>query len=207
MRSYKIFSPIPINFIACSGSYYRKMEKKITEESLLELLGDESKRKEGMTVLIRSYQAPLYWHIRKMIISHDDSKDVLQEVFVRVWRNIGKFKGDSSIFTWLFRIASNESIRFLEKKQRQQVHKMNMQEMLEKELETEPYISGDEIQIALQKALFTLTDRQRMVFNMRYFDEMEYSDIASILETTVNNVKVLYHNAKNQVQETIKKEL
>jgi RNA polymerase sigma-70 factor (ECF subfamily) len=183
------------------------MEKKITEESLLELLGDESKRKEGMTVLIRSYQAPLYWHIRKMIISHDDSKDVLQEVFVRVWRNIGKFKGDSSIFTWLFRIASNESIRFLEKKKRQQVHKMNMQEMLEKELETEPYISGDEIQIALQKALFTLTDRQRMVFNMRYFDEMEYSDIASILETTVNNVKVLYHNAKNQVQETIKKEL
>jgi RNA polymerase sigma-70 factor, ECF subfamily len=183
------------------------MEKENTEENLLELLGNENKRKEGMAELINLYQAPLYWHIRKMIISHEDSKDVLQDVFVRVWRNIGKFRGDSSVFTWLFRIASNESIRFLEKKQRQQVHKMNMQEMLVKELEAEPFISGDEIQIALQKALFGLTDRQRLVFNMRYFDEMDYTEIASILETTVNNVKVLYHNAKNQVQGTIKKEL
>jgi RNA polymerase sigma-70 factor (ECF subfamily) len=183
------------------------MEKENTEEDLLKLLGNESKRREGMAVLINSYQAPLYWHIRKMVISHEDSKDVLQDVFVRVWRNIGQFRGDSAIFTWLFRIASNESIRFLEKKQRQQVHKMNMQEMLVKELEDEPFISADEIQLALQKALFGLTDRQRLVFNMHYFDEMDYTEIASILETTVNNVKVLYHNAKNQVQETIKKEL
>jgi RNA polymerase sigma-70 factor, ECF subfamily len=198
---------ISINFIPREGSYPRYMEQKMTDHHLLALLKDESSRKEGMAVLINSYQAPLYWHIRKMILSHDDSKDVLQEVFVRVWRNIGKFKGDSSVFTWLFRIASNESIRFLEKKQRQQVHKMNIQEILIKELETEPFISGDEIQLALQKALFGLTDRQRLVFNMRYFDEMDYTEIASILETTVNNVKVLYHNAKNQVQETIKKEL
>jgi RNA polymerase sigma-70 factor, ECF subfamily len=183
------------------------MEKKITEGNLPELLRDESKKKEGMALLIRTYQASLYWHIRKMVINHDDSKDVLQEVFLRAWRNIGQFKGDSSIFAWLFRIASNESLRFLEKKQRQLVHRMNMQGMLVNELETEPFISGDEIQIALQKALFNLTDRQRLVFNMRYFDEMDYTDIASILETTVNNVKVLYHYAKNQVQETIKKEL
>jgi RNA polymerase sigma-70 factor, ECF subfamily len=183
------------------------MEKKITEENLLGLLRDEGKRKEGMVMLIRTYQASLYWHIRKMIINHDDSKDVLQEVFLRVWRNIGKFKGDSAIFTWLFRIASNESIRFLKKKQRQQIHKMNMQGILTNELETGPFISGDDIELALQKALFTLTDRQRLVFNMRYFDEMEYADIASILETTDNNVKVLYHYAKKQVEELIKNEL
>jgi len=164
-------------------------------------------RKERLVELIHAYKEPLYWHIRKMVIDHDDSKDVLQEVFIRVWRNLENFRGDTPIFNWLYRIASNESLRFLHKKRMQNKHKENIKEILTRELESSGYVSGENIQIALQKAILTLTDRQRLVFNMRYFDELEYGDIADILDTTANNAKVLYHHAKNQVQEILKQEL
>jgi RNA polymerase sigma factor (sigma-70 family) len=183
------------------------MEQEINEKILLGLVSNAKSRREGMAVLVHSYQERLYWHIRKMVINHDDARDVLQETLVRVWKNIHQFKGDSAIFTWLFRIASNESIRFLEKKQRRLKNKMEIQEILVRELETAPFIYGDAIRIALQKAILMLTDRQRLVFNMRYFDDMEYADIAVILETTVNNVKVLYHNAKIRIEEILKEEI
>jgi RNA polymerase sigma factor (sigma-70 family) len=183
------------------------MEKKVTEEFMFRLLKNEKSRREGMAVLIRTYQERLYWHIRKMVINHDDAKDVLQETLVRTWKNIHQFNGDSAVFSWLFRIASNESFRFLERKQRHLRNRMSMQEMLIRELETDPLISGDEIQIALQKAILSLTNRQRLVFNMHYFDEMDYSEIAVALKTTVNNVKVLFHNARKQIEEIIKEEI
>lgn len=164
-------------------------------------------RKDTLSELIHSYKEPLYWHIRKMVIDHDDTKDVLQEVFIRVWRNLDNFRGNTTIFNWLYRIASNESLRFLDKKRRINEQKENIQDILTRELDSSLYISGDIIQMTLQKALLTLTDRQRLVFNMHYFDDLEYSDIAEILETTVNNVKVLYHNAKNQIQAIIRQEL
>lgn len=183
------------------------MEKLNAENNLIALLKDEKSRKEGIAALIKTYQMPLYWHIRKLVVNHDDSKDVLQEVFLRVWRSIDQFKGDSKLFTWLFRIATNESLRFNERKQKQLKSQMSLQEMLEKEMETSPFISGEEIQIALQKAIFKLTEKQRLVFNMHYFDELDYSDIAEILETTANNVKVLYHYAKNSIEAELKSEL
>lgn len=183
------------------------MEKLNAEDNLIALLKDEKSRKEGVAALIKTYQMPLYWHIRKLVINHDDTKDVLQEVFLRVWRSIDQFKGDSKLFTWLYRIATNESIRLNERKQRQLKNQLSLQEMLESELETSAYISGEEIQIALQKAILALTEKQRLVFNMHYFDDLDYSDIAEILETTVNNVKVLYHYAKNSIEEQLKREL
>lgn len=183
------------------------MEKLNAENNLIALLKDEKSRKEGIAALIKTYQMPLYWHIRKLVVNHDDSKDVLQEVFLRVWRSIDQFKGDSKLFTWLFRIATNESLRFNERKQKQLKNQMSLQEMLEKEMEASPFISGEEIQIALQKAIFKLTEKQRLVFNMHYFDELDYSDIAEILETTANNVKVLYHYAKNSIEAELKSEL
>lgn len=183
------------------------MEKLKAEDNLIALLKDEKSRKEGVAALIKTYQMPLYWHIRKLVINHDDTKDVLQEVFLRVWRSIDQFKGDSKLFTWLYRIATNESIRLNERKQRQLKNQLSLQEMLESELETSAYISGEEIQIALQKAILALTEKQRLVFNMHYFDDLDYSDIAEILETTANNVKVLYHYAKNSIEEQLKREL
>ena len=179
------------------------MEKKITEDRILGLLKNSKTKKEGVDVLIKIYQEPLYWHIRKLVISHDDSKDVLQEVFMRVWRNIDQFKGDSKLFTWLYRIAGNESLRFLERKRKDFDRQMSIRDMLETELETSDFISGEEIQMLLQKAILELTEKQRLVFNMRYFDEMEYADIAEIVESTVGSVKVLYHNAKIQIEKQI----
>jgi RNA polymerase sigma-70 factor (ECF subfamily) len=183
------------------------MEKLNAEDNLIALLKVEKTRKEGIAALIKTYQMPLYWHIRKLVVDHDDSKDVLQEVFLRVWRNIDQFKGDSKLFTWLYRIATNESLRFNERKQKQLKNQLNLMEMLEKELETSPFISGEEIQIALQRAILGLTEKQRLVFNMHYFDDLDYSDIAEILETTANNVKVLYHYAKNSIEYQLKREL
>ena len=177
------------------------------ETEILEWIRNKETMKKGVSLLIEVYQMPLYWHIRKILVCHDDSRDVLQEVFIRVWRKIDQFKGDSNLFTWLYRIATNESLRFLEKKQKNIADKMSIQEMLEYELEASPFISGEEIQIVLQKAILKLTDKQRLVFNMRYFDALDYSDIAAILETTVNNVKVLYHNAKNSIEDLIEREL
>lgn len=183
------------------------MKNLVTEEYLLELLRNSGTKKEGVAALIERYQMPLYWHIRKLVVNHDDSKDVLQEVFLRVWRNIDQFKGDSKLFTWLYRIATNESLRFLERKLKRMAPQISIQEMLELELETSAYISGEEIQLTLQKAILGLTEKQRLVFNMHYFDELDYTDIATILETTVNNVKVLYHYAKNKIEGQIKNEL
>lgn len=183
------------------------MERRPTDEFLLVLLRNEKRKAEGIGALIKTYQEPLYWHIRKLVINHDDTKDVLQEVFLRVWRNVGQFKGDSKLFTWLYRIAGNESLRFLERKQKQLDRKVSIREMLEKELETSDFISGDEIQIVLQKAILNLTEKQRLVFNLHYFDELDYADIAEIAESTVNSVKVLYHNAKSHIEKQIKKEI
>lgn len=183
------------------------MEKLIAEDNLIALLKDKKSMKEGVSALIKTYQMPLYWHIRKIVVNHDDSKDVLQEVFLRIWQNIDQFKGDSKLFTWLYRIATNESLRFNERKQRQLKNKLSLPEMLEKELETSPFISGEEIQIALQKAILKLTEKQRLVFNMHYFDDLDYNDIAEILETSANNVKVLYHHARKIIEDQLKKEL
>lgn len=182
------------------------MQTKNTEDKLLKLLQTKASKMQGVTFLIDQYQEQLYWHIRKLVVNHDDARDVLQEVFLRVWRNIDSFKGESRLFTWLYRIASNEAIRFLERKQRQLDHQMNIQEMLIHELETSPYISGEEIELKLQKAILKLTDKQRLVFNMRYFDDMSYESISEIMESTVNSVKVMYHYAKTQLKEQLKNE-
>lgn len=183
------------------------MEKQPNDEFLLRLLRNEKRKAEGVELLIKTYQEPLYWHIRKLVISHDDSKDVLQEVFMRVWSGIGQFKGDSKLFSWLYRIAGNESIRFLERKTRLQNNQSSVQEILELELATLPFISGEEIQIALQKAILKLPDKQRLVFNLRYFDELDYAEIAEIIESTVNSAKVLFHNAKTRIEEQLKHEI
>ncbi|HPR30492.1 MAG TPA: RNA polymerase sigma factor [Prolixibacteraceae bacterium] len=157
--------------------------------------------------LIETYEEGLYWYLRKIIISHDNTKDVLQETFVRVWKNLGSFKGEAKISTWIYRIAHNEAIRFLEKeKRRYEELGMTIEEGLKNKLQSDEYVSGDDIQMKLQMALLKLPVTQRSVFTMRYFDEMSYDDIAEILETSVNSLKVSYHHAKNKIEEILKTE-
>jgi RNA polymerase sigma-70 factor, ECF subfamily len=180
------------------------MDKCAIESKIVELVKNKQTRKQGVSLLIDLYQEQLYWHIRKMIISHDDTKDVLQEVFLRVWKNIDRFKGDSKLSSWLYRIATNETIRFLDKKRGLLQNSSELEESLTKELESSDFINGDKIQMELQKAILKLPEKQRLAFNMRYFDEMKYEDIAEILETTVNSSKVSYYHAKTKIEQLMK---
>ena len=175
------------------------------DKELLLKLRDPETRNYGFNLLVRKYQQKIYWHIRKMVIDHDDSDDLVQEVFVKVWKNLGKFREDAQLYTWIYRIATNECLNFLRKKKNKffiPIH--DAQNELAEKLDNSPYIDGDEIQLKLQKALLKLPNKQRLVFNMKYFDEMKYEEISKITETTVGSLKANYHHAVKKIEEFLK---
>ncbi|MCK4561272.1 MAG: RNA polymerase sigma factor [Flavobacteriaceae bacterium] len=147
------------------------------------------------------YKERLYWHIRKIVIIHDDADDVLQNTFIKIFKNIGKFKGDSKLYSWMYRIATNESITHLNKKANlNRIDNETLQNQLVENLEADVYFDGDEIQLKLQKALATLPQKQQLVFNMKYFDNMKYDDISEILGTSVGALKASYHHARKKIE-------
>ncbi|MCD6544551.1 MAG: RNA polymerase sigma factor [Flavobacteriaceae bacterium] len=153
------------------------------------------------------YKERLYWHIRKIVLIHDDADDVLQNTFIKIFNNISKFKGDSKLYSWMYRIATNESLTHLKKKA--SLHKINnetLQNQLVEKLEADVYFDGDEIQLKLQKALATLPQKQRLVFNMKYFDHMKYDDISEVLETSVGALKASYHHARKKIEAYLTRE-
>lgn len=173
-----------------------------SDEEILALYSDENSRNMALHYLIQKYQQKLYWHIRKIVISHDDTDDVLQNTFIKVWKGLGGFNRESQLFTWLYRVATNESLTFLKQKQRTQttsIHPIEYQ--LSKSLESDNFFKGDEIQLKLQKAILTLPEKQRIVFNMRYYDEMPYEQISGVLETSVGALKASYHLAAKKIEE------
>ena len=174
------------------------------EKEILLKIKDPASRNNGFDLLVKTYQQRLYWHIRKMVLDHDDTDDLLQEVFIKVWKNIDKFREDSNLFTWLYKIATNECLNFLKrKKNKYHVSVEDTSRELYDKLDNNPYISGSEIQIKLQKALLKLPDKQRLVFNMKYFDDMKYEDISKITETSVGSLKASYHIAVKKIEEYI----
>lgn len=149
----------------------------------------------------------MYWHIRKMVIDHDDTDDLVQECFVKVWKNIDSFREDAQLYTWIYRIATNESLNFLRKKKNKfflPIHDVASE--LTRKLDTGNNLDGDAIQLKLQKALLKLPDKQRLVFNMKYFDELKYEEIAEITKTTVGSLKASYHHAVKKIEEFIKED-
>jgi len=155
--------------------------------------------------ILRKYQERLYWHIRKIVISHEDSDDILQNTFIKVWRGLDQFREDSKLYTWLYRIATNESLTFLkQKKKRQYIPFMDVEHQLMNVLESDEYFSGDQIQLKLQKAIITLPEKQRLVFNMKYFDEMKYEDMSRILDTSVGALKASFHHAVKKIEKYLK---
>ncbi len=147
------------------------------------------------------YKERLYWHIRKIVISHDDADDVLQNTFIKVYRNINNFKAESKLYSWMYRIATNESITFINKRAKQNAVDVNdMQYKLAENLEADVYFDGDEMQLQLQKAIAILPQKQQLVFNMKYFDDMKYKDISEILETSVGALKASYHHAVKKIE-------
>ena len=177
------------------------------DQEIIEQFRNEQTRNYAFNLLVREYQKRLYWHIRKIIIDHDDTDDVLQNVFIKVWKNLSNFKEESQLFTWMYRIATNESINFLnQKKKRAGIPLDDVSAFLANNLESDSYYKGDEIQTKLQKAILTLPDKQRIVFNMKYFDEMKYEEMSKILETSVGALKASYHHAVKKIETYLTKD-
>lgn len=176
----------------------------IDEIRLVELLKDESTAHKAFEALVEAYSEPLYWQIRKLVISHDETDDLLQNVFLKAWKNIHNFRGEAKLSTWLHKIAINESLNFLhQERQKREITDDSQDEYLLKNLEADTYFDGDALQLALQKAIASLPEKQRLVFNMRYYDEMKYDEISELLGTSVGALKASYHHAVKKIVQNI----
>lgn len=177
------------------------------DQQLLSDLKNEKKKQQAFRILVDKYKERLYWHIRKIVLSHDDADDVLQETFIKIWQNISSFRADSGLYTWIYRIATNESLSFLSQKKRKYINNSEeINDYLIENLKADPYFSGDEIQMKLQKAIAQLPKKQRLVFNMRYFDEVKYQDMSKILGTSEGALKASFHHAMKKVEAFLKDE-
>lgn len=176
-----------------------------TEDQFVQRLQDSSTSQEAFRELISVYKERLYWHIRNMVKNHDDTDDILQNTFIKVFKNIGQFKGDSKLYSWMYRIATNESITFLNKRARKlHITSEELQNQIIDNLESDVYFEGEEIQLKLQKAIASLPDKQQQVFNMKYFEELKYREMAEILNTSEGALKASYHIASKKIEEFLK---
>ena len=175
----------------------------INENKIRELCATDMKR--GFKLLMDSFQEPIYYYVRRLLVSHEDAQDALQETFVRVYRNWNQFRGESALSTWIYKIATNESLRILEMRQKQAcLTDEEVQEELMGKLLASEYVDYDnEMLVKFQAALLTLPEKQRLVFNLRYYDELPYEEIATILNSKVDTLKVNYHYAKEKIKEYI----
>ena len=178
------------------------------EAKLLSLLKLDNSKELAFKTLVKRYKEKLYWHIRKIVISHDDADDVLQNTFIKIFKNIGNFKEDSKLYSWMYRIATNESITFINKRAKERnIDITEIHSELASSLQSDIYFSGTEIQLILQKAIATLPQKQQLVFNMKYFDDLKYQEISEILETSVGALKASYFHAVKKIESYIKKQL
>lgn len=173
------------------------------EEKVLDMLRqDDASRRRAFEMVVRQYSEPLYWQIRHMVYSHDDANDLLQNTFIKAWMNIENFQGNSKISTWLYRIAINEALTFLNRQHIVMTVAIDDEEAnLSERLEGDPYFDGNETEQQLQEAIATLPEKQRLVFNMKYFNEMKYEDMSEILGTSVGALKASYHIAVKKIEE------
>lgn len=175
------------------------------DKEILKMFASKKDSNKAFRLLVEKYNERLYWHIRKIVISHDDADDVLQNTFVKVWKGLSTFRYDAELFTWMYRIATNESITFLNNKKKMAFTTGDdVEDILLKNLESDTYFDGNDVETELQKAILKLPERQRIVFNMKYFDDMKYEDIADILEVSVGALKASYHHAVKKIKETLK---
>ncbi len=171
------------------------------EKELISQLQNTKTRAKAFEILVDSYQKRLYWHIRRIVISHDDADDVLQETFIKIFRSIENFRSESSLFSWIYRIATNQALDFLKKRASERNCSIeDLQYDRSSHLEADVYFEGDEIQRKFQKAIATLPEKQQLVFNMKYFQEMKYEEISEILDTSVGALKASYHHAVQKIK-------
>jgi RNA polymerase sigma factor (sigma-70 family) len=175
------------------------------DAELLEQFRNESTRNYAFHIIVTKYQKRVYWQVRRIVIDHDDANDVVQNVFIKVWKNLENFKEASRLYTWLYRIAVNESLTFLKQKRAPLfVPFEKVERGLTRKID-DNYFKGDEIEKKLQQAILTLPEKQRIVFNMKYFEDMKYDDMSEVLDTSVGALKASYHHAVKKIEEFLKK--
>ena len=162
-------------------------------------------KERAFTAIIKKYQEKLYWHVRRMVVDHDDANDVLQNIFIKVWNGLENFREDSQLYTWLYRIATNESLTFLDQQKRKASTSLNdIEESLSNRVKADENFDANRLEWKLQLAIQQLPERQKLVFNLRYYDEMPYEEMSRILDTSEGALKASYHHAAKKIEEFIK---
>ena len=182
-------------------------DKNLPEDdgSLLLAFKEEATRERAYTKIIRKYQERLYWHVRRLVINHEDANDVLQNVFIKVWNYLDNFREEANLYTWLYRIATNETLTFLDKEKRRKTLDISDDENgIANKLQAERGFDPNKIEWKLQQAIQSLPEKQRVVFTLRYYDEMPYDEMSTVLETTAGALKASYHHAVKKVEEFLK---
>lgn len=176
----------------------------LDDKELLDLFRESSTKESAFAAIIKKFQERLYWHIRKMVISHDDANDMLQNVFIKIWKGLDNFREDSQLYTWLYRIATNECLTFLEQRKKKATFSLEDDDNgLSNTIKADQNFDGNKLEWKLQLAIQTLPERQRLVFNLRYFDAMPYEKMSKILETSEGALKASYHHAAKKIEQYI----
>ncbi len=176
-------------------------EHSYSDEELVTLYKTGDNPRMAFNYLVKKYQEKIYWQIRRMVVDHEDANDLVQEVFIKIWKSLSSFNEQSKLYTWMFRIAHNETITFLNRKNKRFLLSFSkLENHLSEKIEADAYFSADETKKKLQKAILTLPRKQRMVFNLKYFDELPYEEISSILNTSTGALKASYHHAVKKIE-------
>ena len=180
------------------------MSPQADDQELLQSFKDPLTREKAFTGIIKKYQEKLYWHIRRMLVDHDDTNDVLQNMFIKVWKGLENFREDSQLYTWLYRIATNESLTFLsQQKKRNSISLNDVETGLSNKLKSDTNFDANKLEWKLQLGIQNLPEKQRIVFNLRYYDEMPYEEMSKILDTSEGALKASYHHAAKKIEEFI----
>jgi RNA polymerase sigma factor (sigma-70 family) len=173
-----------------------------TDQALLTLFKQPAQKEMAFTAIITRYQEKLYWHIRRLVITHQDANDVLQNTFIKCWKGLENFRAESQLYTWLYRIATNESLSFIEQQKRRTAHYSLDDETttMENQLRAHEGFNANQLEWKLQLAIQQLPEKQRVVFNLRYYDEMPYDEMSKILDTSIGALKASYHHAAKKIE-------
>jgi RNA polymerase sigma-70 factor, ECF subfamily len=178
---------------------------QISDKEIVDLLRTDPEA--GFRLMVRGYRERLYWHVRKMVVVHDDADDVLQNIFIKAWRGLDSFREDSKLFTWLYRIAINESLTFLAEKRKKNIFTANdIEDDLFGYMASDSFFDGDAAELKLQKAILLLPEKQRLVFNMRYYDNIKYEEMSDVLQTSVGALNASYHHAAAKIEKYLLEE-
>ncbi len=181
---------------------------EISNREILELFKTPGQKEFGFSLLVKKYHKQIYWHVRHMVIIHEDADDLVQDIFLKIWKNLKKFKGDSDLYTWIYRIATNETLTYINKKKKKYFSSIeeNM-DAFSSSTDNISSMSGEEIEQRLQRAMQTLPLQQRTVFELKYFQEMKYEDMSKVLEVTTGALKASYHHAVKKIKENVQIDL